>query len=171
MALRKIVLDGDEILRKKCREVPEVNDRIRQLLDDMIETMRLFRGAGLAANQVGVPIRMIVLEPESDKKDRGNKKSDALILINPVIVKSEEEEIAEEGCLSLPKFYEYIKRAKKVSVKGLSTANIPFEMECDGHMARAFQHEIDHLNGVLFIDYLSPIKRNLFKKRYVKKDR
>lgn len=171
MALLEIRTYPDPVLRKVAKPIDDINDDIIKLAEDMIETMRLFRGAGLAANQVGVPIRMIVLEPESDKKDRGNKKSDALILINPVIVKSEEEEIAEEGCLSLPRFYEYIKRAKKVSVKGLSTANIPFEMECDGHMARAFQHEIDHLNGVLFIDYLSPIKRNLFKKKYVKKDR
>ena len=95
MALLEIRTYPDPVLRKVAKPIDDINDDIIKLAEDMIETMRLFRGAGLAANQVGVPIRMIVLEPESDKKDRGNKKSDALILINPVIVKSEEEEIAK----------------------------------------------------------------------------
>jgi len=171
MSLLEIKTYPEPVLRKIAKPIDDINADIVKLAEDMIETMRLSRGAGLAANQVGIPIRMIVLESEADKKNRGNKNSNALIVINPVIVKSEGEEVAEEGCLSLPRFYEYIKRAKKISVKGLSIDKIPFEMQCDGHMARAFQHEIDHLNGVLFIDYLSPVKRNIFKKKYVKKDR
>lgn len=171
MALLEIRTYPDPVLRKIAKPVDDVNAQTIKLVEDMIETMRLSRGAGLAANQVGVPVRLIVLEEESDKKKRGNTGNKAIVIINPVIVGSEEEEIAEEGCLSLPKFYEYIKRARKVSVKGMTIDKMPFEMQCNGHMARAFQHEIDHLNGVLFIDYLSPVKRNLFKKKYIKKDR
>lgn len=171
MALLEIRTYPDPVLRKTAKPIEDINADILKLAEDMVETMRLSRGAGLAANQVGVPIRLIVLEPEADKKNRGNKNSKAMIIINPVITKREDEEVAEEGCLSLPKFYEYIKRAKKISVKGTTIDKIPFEMQCDGHMARAFQHEIDHLNGVLFIDYLSPVKRNIFKKKYVKKDK
>lgn len=171
MALLEIRTYPDPVLRKIAKPVDDVNAQTIKLAEDMIETMRLSRGAGLAANQVGVPVRLIVLEEESDKKKRGDIGNKVIAIINPVIVGSEEEEIAEEGCLSLPKFYEYIKRARKISVKGMTIDKAPFEMQCDGHMARAFQHEIDHLNGVLFIDYLSPVKRNLFKKKYIKKDR
>ncbi len=171
MALLEIRTYPDPVLRKIAKPVDDINVQTIKLAEDMIETMRLSHGAGLAANQVGVPVRLIVLEEESDKKKRGDIGNKTIAIINPVIVRSEEEEIAEEGCLSLPKFYEYIKRAGKISVKGMTIDKVPFEMQCDGHMARAFQHEIDHLNGILFIDYLSPVKRNLFKKKYVKKDK
>lgn len=170
MALLEIRTYPDPILRKIAQPVDDVNAQTIKLVEDMIETMRLSHGAGLAANQVGVPARIIVLEEESDKKKRGNTGNKVIAVINPVIVGSGEEETAEEGCLSLPKFYEYIKRPGKVYIKGMTIDNMPFEMQYDGHMARVFQHEIDHLNGVLFIDYLSPVKRNLFKKKYIKKD-
>jgi peptide deformylase len=171
MALLEIRTYPDPILRKVAKPVDDVTPEIKKLVEDMIETMRLSRGAGLAANQVGVPLRLIVLEENTDKKSRGDKEGRVIVLINPVIVESEGEEISEEGCLSLPKYYEYIKRSRKVSVKGMTINKAPFEIQCEGYTARAFQHEIDHLNGVLFIDYLSPVKRNLFKKKYVKKDR
>jgi peptide deformylase len=128
----------------------------------MVETMRLAQGAGLAANQVGVSSRLVVLDP------RTKKESKPIILINPLISEKDSEEISEEGCLSFPKFYEYIKRAKKVFVKAINLQGEPFEMECDGFLARAVQHELDHLNGVLLIDHLSPVKKDLFKKKYMK---
>lgn len=155
----------DPVLRKIAKPIDVVTDDIIKLSMDMIETMRLSRGAGLAANQVGVPIRLIVLEANADK---GQK---ALAIINPEIIKSESEEVVEEGCLSLPKYYEFVKRAKKVQVKGKTLGNEPFQIECEGHLARAFQHEIDHLNGILFIDYLSPVKKNIFRKKYTKEHR
>lgn len=124
--------------------------------------MHLAQGAGLAANQVGVSSRLIVIDP------RTKKESKPIILINPVIMEQDSEEINEEGCLSFPKFYEYIKRAKKVLVKGINLQGEPFEMECEGFLARAVQHELDHLNGVLLIDHLSPVKKDLFKKKYMK---
>ncbi|MBP1747364.1 MAG: peptide deformylase, partial [Deltaproteobacteria bacterium] len=124
--------------------------------------MRLAQGAGLAANQVGVSSRLVVLDP------RTKKESKPIILINPLISEKDSEEISEEGCLSFPKFYEYIKRAKKVLVKAINLQGEPFEMECDGFLARAVQHELDHLNGVLLIDHLSPVKKDLFKKKYMK---
>ncbi len=152
----------DPVLRKVCKPIEVIHDEMVTLCNDMVETMRLAQGAGLAANQVGVSIRLIVLDPRTKKNDN------PIILINPVITEQNSEEITEEGCLSLPKFYEYVKRAKRVFVTGINIKGEPFEMECDGFMARAVQHELDHLNGVLLIDHLSPVKKDLFKKKYMK---
>jgi len=152
----------DPVLRKVCKPIETINDEMMTLCNDMIETMRLAQGAGLAANQVGVSIRLIVLDPRTKKDDK------SIILINPVIIEQDSEEITEEGCLSLPKFYEFVKRAKRVFVTGVNIKGEPFKMECDGFMARAVQHELDHLNGVLLIDHLSPVKKDLFKKKYMK---
>lgn len=152
----------DPVLRKVCKPIETIHDEMLTLCDDMVETMRLAQGAGLAANQVGVSIRLIVLDPRTKKNEK------PIILINPVITEQNSEEITEEGCLSLPKFYEYVKRAKRVFVTGINIKGEPFEMECDGFMARAVQHELDHLNGVLLIDHLSPVKKDLFKKKYMK---
>jgi peptide deformylase len=167
MALLEIRTYPDPVLRKAAAKVEEVTDDIVQLSKNMVETMRLARGAGLAANQVGVPIRLIVLDAETEK----GQPREPIILLNPVILWQEDEEVDEEGCLSFPKFYEFVKRARKVSVKGETLQKEPFEAVCDGHLARAFQHEIDHLNGVLLIDHLSPVKKNLFKKKYQKIDK
>lgn len=152
----------DPVLRKVCKPIETIHDEMVTLCDDMVETMRLAQGAGLAANQVGVSIRLMVLDPRTKKNDK------PIILINPVITEQNSEEITEEGCLSLPKFYEYVKRAKRVFVTGINIKGEPFELECDGFMARAVQHELDHLNGVLLIDHLSPVKKDLFKKKYMK---
>ena len=152
----------DPVLRKVCKPIETIHDEMVTLCNDMVETMRLAQGAGLAANQVGVSIRLIVLDPRTKKNDN------PIILINPVITEQNSEEITEEGCLSLPKFYEYVKRAKRVFVTGINIKGEPFEMECEGFMARAVQHELDHLNGVLLIDHLSPVKKDLFKKKYMK---
>jgi peptide deformylase len=162
MAYMQIKTYPDPVLRKVCKPIETIHDEMVTLCDDMVETMRLAQGAGLAANQVGVSIRLIVLDPRTKKNDK------PIILINPVITEQNSEEITEEGCLSLPKFYEYVKRAKRVYVTGINIKGEPFEMECDGFMARAVQHELDHLNGVLLIDHLSPVKKDLFKKKYMK---
>jgi peptide deformylase len=162
MAYMQIKTYPDPVLRKVCKPIETIHDEMVTLCNDMVETMRLAQGAGLAANQVGVSIRLIVLDPRTKKNDK------PIILINPVIAEQNSEEITEEGCLSLPKFYEYVKRAKRVFVTGINIKGEPFEMECDGFMARAVQHELDHLNGVLLIDHLSPVKKDLFKKKYMK---
>jgi peptide deformylase len=162
MAYMQIKTYPDPVLRKVCKPIEVIHDEMVTLCDDMVETMRLAQGAGLAANQVGVSIRLMVLDPRTKKNDN------PIILINPVITEQNSEEITEEGCLSLPKFYEYVKRAKRVFVTGINIKGEPFEMECDGFMARAVQHELDHLNGVLLIDHLSPVKKDLFKKKYMK---
>ncbi len=163
MAILKIRTYPDHILREAAKPVEKITEDITALSQDMIETMQLARGAGLAANQVGVPIRLIVVDL---KAGRINKP---MAILNPEIIYCESEEINEEGCLSVPGYYEYIKRYKKITVKGSTLDGKPFQMECDGFLARAFQHEIDHLNGKLFIDYLSPVKKNIFKKRYLNK--
>jgi peptide deformylase len=165
MAYMQIKTYPDPVLRKVCKPIETINDEMVTLCNDMIETMRLAQGAGLAANQVGVSLRLIVLDPRTKKDDK------SIILINPVIIEQDSEEITEEGCLSLPKFYEFVKRAKRVFVTGINVKGEPFKMEYDGFMARAVQHELDHLNGVLLIDHLSPVKKDLFKKKYMKERR
>ncbi|OPX95783.1 MAG: Peptide deformylase 1 [Syntrophorhabdus sp. PtaU1.Bin002] len=162
MAYREIKTYPDPVLRKVCAPVNEITEDVVKLCNDMAETMYLAQGAGLAANQVGVSLRLFVLEPGTKKKDK------PIMLLNPVIVEQDSEDISEEGCLSLPKFYEFVKRAQKVLVRAIDLKGQPFEMECEGFLARAIQHELDHLNGVLFIDHLSPVKRDLFKKKYMK---
>jgi peptide deformylase len=162
MAYLQIKTYPDPVLRKVCEPIEPISGETVLLCNNMIETMRLAQGAGLAANQVGVSSRLVVLDP------RTKKESKPIILINPLITEKDSEEISEEGCLSFPKFYEYIKRAKKVLVKAINLQGEPFEMECDGFLARAVQHELDHLNGVLLIDHLSPVKKDLFKKKYIK---
>jgi peptide deformylase len=152
----------NKILRQVTLRVDEVTDEIKALCKDMMETMCAARGVGLAANQVGVPLRILIVETGTEKKSR------PLAIINPEILHSEGEEAAEEGCLSIPSFYEVIKRAKKIILKGTSTEGSELTLDCEGLLARACQHEIDHLNGVLFIDHLSPIKKKLFKKEYTK---
>jgi peptide deformylase len=167
MALLRIRTFPDPVLREEAAPVDEVTEAVRKLSRDMVETMRLARGAGLAANQVGVPIRLIVLEGDLEER----KDGEPLVILNPCIVEKGEEEVSEEGCLSFPKFFEYVKRSKKVVVRGETLDKKPFQRDCEGILARAFQHEIDHLNGVLFIDHLSPVKKDLFKKRYLKADK
>ncbi|MEA4987100.1 MAG: peptide deformylase [Anaerovorax sp.] len=143
MALRNIVLDGDPILRKKCKPVEEVNNKIRQILDDMAETMYdSENGAGLAASQVGILKRLVVI-------DMG---SGLLKLVNPEIISEEGSQEVIEGCLSFPGQYGKLIRPKKVRVKALNEDGEPITLEGEGDMAKCFCHEIDHLNGVVFVD-------------------
>lgn len=154
----------DERLRKKAVAVKTVNDDIRTLLDDMLETMYECRGVGLAATQVNVQLRVIVIDVSEDKNA-------PLFLINPEIIGKTGSEESEEGCLSVPGFYEKVKRAEQVKIKALDRGGQSFEFEAQGLLAVCVQHEIDHLDGKLFVDYISPLKRQRIRKKLEKAHR
>lgn len=148
MAIREIRLNGDEILRKKSRVVENVDDKIRQLLDDMLETMHKYNGVGLAAPQVGILKRVIVI----DLYD-GNKP---LKLVNPVIVKAKGKQEVEEGCLSFPNQYAKMIRPEEIVVEALNENGEKIKIKAKDLLAQAICHEIDHLEGVLFVDNMIP---------------
>lgn len=160
----KIVKYPNPILRRKSKEVKEIDGCVIKLIDDMVETMYAAPGLGLAAPQVGVNERILVIDPSA-----GEDKSKLIKIINPVIVEADGEVIEEEGCLSIPGEYANVRRAAKVLVKGLDVDGKEVEIEAEDLLARAFQHEIDHLNGVLFIDRLSPTKRETIQKHIKKR--
>ena len=164
MAILEIKKYPDEVLKKKADHVRSINGDLRKLIDDMIETMYNARGIGLAAPQVGVLKRIIVLDTNLIENQRS-----PVVLINPEIVSSEGETISEEGCLSIPGFITKIKRKEKIFVKALDRNGKQIEIEGTGLLARALQHEIDHLDGILIIDRISPLKRELFRRKYLKK--
>lgn len=166
MAILEIRKFPDEILKRKALPVEEINGRLQNLIDDMIETMYAAPGIGLAAPQVGVSKRLIVV-------DVGYKdgKSSLLTIINPELILSTESIDSEEGCLSLPGHIVHIKRSAKVMVKGLDRHGREIEIEADGLLARALQHEIDHLDGILILDRLGPFRRELLKKQILKEKR
>ena len=149
MALRKIRIEGDEILRKKSREVDVVDDKIRELLKDMEETMRDANGVGLSAVQVGVLKRVVVIDVNYDG-------TPAIKLINPVIVKAKGEEEYQEGCLSFPNKFAKVRRPSEVVVKALDENGKPITVKGKGLLAEALCHEIDHLDGKLFVDIMEP---------------
>ncbi len=153
----------DPVLRKKCNLIQNINQDMVSLSEDMIETMYDARGIGLAANQVGITSRLIVV-------DLGFKEEahDPLIIVNPVITASEEEQIGQEGCLSIPEVYADVKRFQKIEIKGVDLNGKDVRMEAEGFMARAFQHEMDHLQGKLFWDMLSKVKRDMLKRKFKK---
>ena len=157
MAIRKILKIGDETLRKHARPVAEVDRRTKQLLDDMAETMYAAPGVGLAANQVGSLKRIVVI-------DITDEKNNLLVLVNPYI-KSHTEELAEfeEGCLSLKGLYEKVSRPDGVTVCAQDLDGKPFEIEATGLLAVCLQHELDHLDGTVFIDHLSRLKKDRAK--------
>lgn len=144
-----MVEEGDEVLREKAREVPKITPSIIKLLDNMRDTMYAYKGVGLAAPQIGVSKRVIVVDV-----------GEGLIeMINPVITGSEGEIVDLEGCLSIPSLVGDVKRAAVVKVRGLNRAGQETEIRAEGYAARAFQHEIDHLDGILFIDKAENIRR------------
>lgn len=148
MAIREIRNESDEILRKKSREVEKVDEKIKQLLEDMIETMHKYNGVGLAAVQVGVLKRVIVIDLYDDN---GIYK-----LINPVIIKEKGDQECEEGCLSFPNKYAQVVRPMEVIVEALDENGKKIRVKGKGLLAQALAHEIDHLNGVLFVDKMLP---------------
>ena len=161
MAQLEILHYPDDRLRTQARPVLKVDGQIRQLVDDMFETMYAAPGIGLAATQVNVHQRMIVI-------DVSEEKNQPLYLINPEIKALDGVEEMDEGCLSVPGIYETVKRADRVTIKALGYDGKAFKMDADDLLAVCIQHEIDHLDGKLFVDYLSPLKRNRIKKKLEK---
>ncbi|HEV7611969.1 MAG TPA: peptide deformylase [Steroidobacteraceae bacterium] len=151
----------DPRLRKKAIPVAEVDGALRQLADNLLETMYAAKGVGLAATQVDVHKRLIVLDV-SEQRDQ------PLVLINPELLRLEGSGPGEEGCLSVPGIYEKLPRATHIRVRALGRDGKPFEMDADGLLAVCIQHEIDHLEGKLFVDYLSELKRQLIRRRLEK---
>jgi len=161
MAVLEIKKYPEKILREKTESVSEFDDELQKLIDDMIETMYAAPGVGLAANQVGISKQVAVIDVSV-----GNEESSLIVLINPEIVYKEGEEASEEGCLSIPEYTTIVKRASKIRVKCLDREQKPCEVDAEGLLAKALQHEIDHLNGFLFIDRIGRIKKEFFRKRY-----
>ena len=164
MAQRKIIIEPDIILRKKSETLEKVDNELRGLMDDMLETMYAAPGIGLAAVQVGILKRLIVIDISKDKE-----KKNPLFLVNPEIVsKSNKTSIYEEGCLSLPGYFAEIERPAECKIEYLDYGGKKSEMDVNGLLATCIQHEVDHLNGVLFIDYLSKLKKDMIVKKLVK---
>ena len=162
MAELTIRLLGDPVLRQKAEPVDEIDDDLRRLMDDMMDTMYAADGVGLAAPQVGVSRRVIVV-------DIREQDTPPFALVNPEIVeRSEEVARDEEGCLSIPGLKDIVERPARVVVEGLDRDGNPRRIEAEGLLARVLQHEVDHLDGILFIDRLSPLKRQLLLKKWQK---
>jgi len=166
MSIREIKKYPDAVLRAKTARVNVIDQSIQLLIDDMIETMHAAPGVGLAANQVGVSLQLAVIDLGDREEDE--PRHPLLVLINPEIVSMQGSVVAEEGCLSIPDFSEKVKRAARVKVRAQDRTGKPYELEAEGLMAKALQHEIDHLNGLLFIDRLSPLKKNIFRRKMKK---
>ncbi len=161
MAVRTVLTFPDERLRTVASPVTEVNDEIRNLVDDMFDTMKDEKGIGLAASQIDVHQRVVVM-------DVSEEQNEPRVFINPEITHMEGSTVSEEGCLSVPNNYAKVDRAEKVKVTALDRDGQPFELEAEGLLAICIQHELDHLKGKLFVDYLSPLKRNRIKKKLEK---
>jgi peptide deformylase len=164
MPILDILHYPDKRLRKLAKPVEKVDELIKKLVDDMFETMYAAPGIGLAATQVNVHQQVIVI-------DISDEKNQPLCLINPEIVAEEGTESCDEGCLSVPDTYETVERSEKVTVKALDQNGDEYTLEADGLLAVCVQHEIDHLKGKLFVDYLSPLKFQRIKKRLIKSQR
>ena len=164
MAKLKILEFPDPRLRTRAEVVGEVDERIRTLIDDLFETMYEADGIGLAATQVDVHERVLVADVSSDR-------SEPCALINPVIIEKDGVTTSDEGCLSVPGFYEPVQRAEHIRVRYLDRAGDEAELEAEGLLAICIQHEMDHLDGKLFVDYLSEAKRSRIRKRLVKERR
>lgn len=161
MALLPIIEFPDPRLRTVAKPIAQVDDAMRQLIDDMFETMYEAPGIGLAATQVNVHQRLLVLDVSEDK-------TRPLVFINPEILLSEGSQTYQEGCLSVPGIFADVKRADRIKVKALDRNGDSFEIEADGLLAVCIQHEMDHLAGKVFVDYLSPLKRELVRKKLAK---
>ena len=164
MAILDILHFPDARLRNVAKPVPEVDSDVRRLVDDMFETMYDAPGIGLAAIQVNDPRRVIVIDISEDR-------SEPLALINPEIIEKSGEEEMDEGCLSVPGFYETVQRAEKIRVRALDRDGQALDMEVDGLLAVCIQHECDHLEGKLFVDYLSNLKRTRIRRKLEKQHR
>lgn len=158
MALLKLHLLGSPVLRQRSDEVPEITDEIRQFIADMFATMDAAKGVGLAANQVGVDRRVAVVDADGTR----------IVMVNPQIVASEGRATQEEGCLSIPDIFADVTRPAAVTLEALDAEGRSYRIEATGLLARAIQHEIDHLDGILFLDHLGPMKRRMLLSRWKK---
>jgi len=159
MPVRPVRIYGDPVLRQKALPVGVVDETVRQLIADMRETMKAYHGVGLAANQVGVAQRVILVDvPDED----GGRSQFALI--NPVITSRTGSEVGEEGCLSIPGIFEDVTRAETITLQALDDQGRKLNLSAEGYLARAVQHEVDHLDGVLFVDRLSLLKRQFLRR-------
>ena len=175
MALRQILIEPNKILREKSLIVEKVDEDLQKLMDDMLETMYAAPGIGLAAIQVGVPKRVVVLDIEwrdkskSTNNEKQEERKNPLYFVNPeIITKSENNSTYEEGCLSVPGQFAEIERPNKCYIKYLDYYGQPKEIKAEGILATCIQHEIDHLEGILFIDYLSKLKKTMIIKKLSK---
>ncbi len=161
MAKLNILRFPDARLRTKAKPVAEVTDKTRVFLDEMLETMYDAPGIGLAATQVNVHQQIVVIDVSEDKDE-------PYCFINPVITRAEGEEVCEEGCLSVPEYYAEVERAENITVVALDRDGKEFTLDADGLLAVCIQHELDHLKGKLFVDYLSPLKQKRLRKKFEK---
>jgi len=159
VSLRPVRIYGDPVLRDKAVEVPGVDDTVRQLIADLRETMKAYGGVGLAANQVGVAQRVLVVDVPLEEGERA-----VHALINPVVKRRTGTISGEEGCLSVPGIWEDVTRSGRVVVEALDEQGSKLVLDVEGYLARAIQHELDHLDGVLFVDRLSPLKRQFLRR-------
>jgi peptide deformylase len=164
MAIRPILHYPDPRLRRRAEPVPAVTDEVRRLVDDLAETMYDAPGIGLAAVQVNEPWRVVVIDT-TETRDR------LQVFINPEILTSDGEQSFEEGCLSVPGIYEDVTRAQRIRVRALGRDGQPFELDAEGLLATCIQHEIDHLDGKVFVDYLSRLKQSRIRKKLEKQQR
>ena len=175
MALKQILTEPDKILREKSLKVNQVDEDLKKLMDDMLETMYAAPGIGLAAIQVGIPKRVIILDigwrdkSESTNEEKQVARKKPMYFVNPEIIsKSTNNSIYEEGCLSVPGQFAEIERPDKCHIKYLDYYGQPKELVAEGMLATCIQHEMDHLEGILFIDYLSKLKRSMIVKKLTK---
>lgn len=164
MAILEILVYPDERLRTVAKPVNVVNDEVRQLIKDMTETMYDAKGIGLAATQVNVHQQVVVM-------DLSENRDDLRVLINPTIIERDGEQTYDEGCLSVPEYYAPVKRAERIKITALDEQGEIYELEADGLLAVCIQHEMDHLAGKVFVDYLSRLKQDRVKKKLVKRAR
>ena len=158
--IRPILRYGEEVLARRAESVSEVTSDIQTLIDDMIETMYAAPGVGLAAPQIGIPLRLFVADPSV-----GRDAADLVVMINPTVVEREGTQSEDEGCLSVPGFTATVSRAARVVVRGLDRDGESVEIEGTGLLARTFQHELDHLNGSMFLDQLRGLKRQIIVRK------
>lgn len=161
MTIRKIIYLPDSRLRQVSKPVEQFDDALQLLIDDMFETMYHARGVGLAAPQIGLNIRLSVVDVSADKTSQ-------LVLVNPEIIEAHGQFQYEEGCLSVPGAYDTVTRAESVRIRAQDRHGEFYEMSADGLLGECFQHEIDHLNGKLFVDLLSPLKRAMARRKLEK---
>lgn len=164
MSIRKIFQYPEPVLREETKTISDFDDNLKQLVDDMAETMYDAPGIGLAAPQIGESLKLIVVDISKDRED----EQEFMAMVNPKIVEHEGFQLDEEGCLSVPELTAKVKRFKKITVSYQDLEGNDMEMVTEDRFAVVLQHEIDHLNGILFIDHLSSLKRNLYKKKVKK---